>query len=109
MNYVLDDVRDAALTQIGQLGILSEEQQADLERVFEYTDPFAGLQSEYLQTKYYRENFNLVVKIHYHACCMKGTNINILCIFTWTGASNNRTWMLHRAYLYWPQKTTTGS
>ena len=67
MNYVVDDVRDVALTQICQLGVLSEEQQTSLERVIEYADPFAGLQSEYMQTKYYRENFNLVVRIYYVA------------------------------------------
>ena len=64
MNYVEADVRDAVLT----LGILSEEQQASFERVFEHTDPFAGLQSEYLQTKFYKENFNLVVRIYYVTC-----------------------------------------
>ena len=36
---------------------------ADLDSCFQlaFVDPFSGLETEYLQTKYYRDNFNLVV------------------------------------------------
>ena len=33
----------------------------ELSDCLEYTNPFAGLETEYLQTKYYREHFGLVV------------------------------------------------
>ena len=36
----------------------------DLSECFQYKNPFANLETEFLQTKYYKEYFGLVVRIY---------------------------------------------
>ena len=36
----------------------------DLNECFDNTNPFSGLESEYLQTKFYKENFDLIVSVN---------------------------------------------
>lgn len=51
MARVLDDVKASVKHRVGEI---------DIEDCFD-VDPFEGLGSEYLQTKFYREHFDLVV------------------------------------------------
>lgn len=52
--HVLDDVKASVKSKLDVDG------RSDIDECF-YVDPFQGLDTEHLQTKFYRENFNLVV------------------------------------------------
>lgn len=61
MANVLDYVKESVKQRVGEIDV-------DIDDCFE-VDPFDALSTEYLQTKFYREQFNLVV-----------SPINFLCI-----------------------------
>ncbi len=63
VNYAVEDLGLAVDAHIHELGVLSEEQRVELGSIFQSPNPFTGLESEYLQNKYYRECFNLVVRL----------------------------------------------
>lgn len=54
--HVLDDVKASVKGRLGN-------SEVDIAECFD-VDPFRGLDTEYLQTKFYREHFNLVVSLH---------------------------------------------
>lgn len=61
IKYTLEDAKESIEQKLQlhftQLGV----QLPDISDCFANIDPFSGLESEYMQTKFYKENFNLVV------------------------------------------------
>lgn len=60
---VIDDVREAVETVLVEKNLVSSNSH-DIFKTFDHcyeNNPFAGLETEYKQTKFYKNNFNLVV------------------------------------------------
>ena len=56
-DYIIHEVKGALV----QADITTTTELDELFDVLSTVDPFAGLETEYLQTKYYKENFRLLV------------------------------------------------
>lgn len=60
VSFAVDDIEEAVKKHLNDCGVTMQDTQ--LAAQFEVMrDPFSSLQTEYLQTKFYREKFNLVV------------------------------------------------
>ena len=71
--YTVEDVKKLVETQLHE----SDADRPDISSSFKVPDPFASLRTEYMQTKYYIENFGLVVSYayvlvlqYYYACLL---------------------------------------
>ena len=53
--HALEEVKSSVQMHVGEIDV-------DIDECFEF-DPFEGLSSEFLHRKFYRENFNLVVRL----------------------------------------------
>ncbi len=85
VSYAVQDIRDSALTMLQEHSIGTGYKLPDIASCFEVPDPFASLQTEYIQTKYYREHFDLVVSLH-----VQPMSISVNCSVTIiVGASNH--------------------
>ena len=58
--YAVEDTQSSVEKCLLQANRLSVDL-TDVNECFGVPDPFGGLRTEYMQSKYYRENFNLVV------------------------------------------------
>ena len=60
VSFAVDDIEEAVKKHLNDCGVTMEN--AHLDSQFEaLRNPFLNLQTEYLQTRFYREKFNLVV------------------------------------------------
>ena len=64
MEYTLEDVKAMVETKLEhhctQLGV----QSPDVSDCITSINPFVGLESKHMQTKFYKKNFNLIVSFH---------------------------------------------
>jgi len=60
LTYAVEDIKDSVETRL--LSTDTDAHLPDIGDCFNVADPFGSLENEYMQTKYYRENFNLVVR-----------------------------------------------
>lgn len=58
---VNDDVRKRVESEMLEYSTATGTQMPDLSSCFQNIDPFNGLHSEYMQQKFYKEHFNLIV------------------------------------------------
>ncbi len=63
VSYSMQDIRDSVLRTLEEHSLATGSELPDISSCFEVRDPFDGLQTEYMQTKYYREHFDLVVSL----------------------------------------------
>ena len=61
VSYAVEDIQNAVETQLRSFCSESSLDMPDISDCFKIPDPFKNLQNEYMQTKFYRENFDLVV------------------------------------------------
>ena len=61
VDYTINDIKLSVEKQVAEYCTVIGVNSPDLTLCFPDTSPFSGLESEYLQTKFYKENFNLVV------------------------------------------------
>lgn len=61
VEFLSDDIRLAVEATVEQHCASAGVDAPDLESCFQDIDPFYGLETEYMQTKFYKENFGLVV------------------------------------------------
>ena len=69
VDYTINDIRSSVEKQVAEYCTTIGVNSPDLTLCFPDTSPFSGLESEYLQTKFYKENFNLVVSGKPSSCC----------------------------------------
>ncbi len=72
----------------------------NISSVFEYNDPFSTLQTEYQQSKFYREHFGLVVSGKWLVA------VNKLIESVLLGTRYSATWVILYLQEYWSQKKT---
>ena len=60
VSFAVDDIEEAVKKHLNDCGVPTQNAQLDAQLEV-MRDPFSSLQTEYLQTKFYREKFNLVV------------------------------------------------
>ena len=58
---VKDDIRRRVECEMLEYSTVTSMQKPDLSTCFQDIDPFTGLHSEYMQQKFYKEHFNLIV------------------------------------------------
>ena len=65
IEFAVEDVRESVKdTLLPHLQACDAETFTDIDECFHVPNPFANLQSEYMQSKYYRQHFDLVVCLH---------------------------------------------
>lgn len=64
VSFAVEDMKEVFQTRLLPKLQVGDSQMdlADIDECFQAPNPFSNLQSEYMQTKYYRENFDLVVR-----------------------------------------------
>ena len=72
VGFAIEDVQQAVELQLPSIN------SSEVRECFKVPDPFLNLRSEYMQTKYYKENFGLIVS-HFSFCAydnffFKGTS-----------------------------------
>ena len=60
--FAAEDIQNAVESRLHSYSEYSSDI-PDLSECFKIQDPFRNLQNEYMQTKYYRENFDLIVSL----------------------------------------------
>lgn len=64
-NHTLNTLKDAIMTDLQGFGCVGTEQLSVIAAHFdEALNPFAGLETHYLQDKYFRENLDCLVGFH---------------------------------------------
>ena len=63
MINVTEDLKSSVDSGLQEFSIETGAQVPDLVHCFDNSDPFLDLATEHMQTKFYRENFNLVVSL----------------------------------------------
>lgn len=61
VSYAVDHVHKSVTVELTEYSQATGRQVPDVSDCFEIPDPFGSLETEYMQTKFYRDNFDLVV------------------------------------------------
>lgn len=61
VTFAVEDIQNAVETCLSSYYSESLSEMPNVTDCFKMQDPFRNLQNEYMQTKYYRENFDLIV------------------------------------------------
>ena len=61
VTFAVEDIQNAVETCLSSYYSESLSEMPNITDCFKMQDPFRNLQNEYMQTKYYRENFDLIV------------------------------------------------
>lgn len=64
VSYAVEDIKKSVMSTLEEHSAATGSDSLDVSSCFEIPDPFSALHTEYLQTKYYKKHFNLVVSQH---------------------------------------------
>ena len=73
VTFAVEDIQSAVETRLRSHHTENISEMPDISDCFKIPQPFGSLQNEYMQTKYYRENFDLIVSLYYfwlYACAI---------------------------------------
>ena len=103
VEHTLEDVKASVEEKLQQHSTEFGDYLPDISDCFMNIDPFSGLESEYRQTKFYKENFDLIVSLIPHYTMASLTSLVI------AGTRNNCTRSETKTHRYWIQKEANGS
>ena len=75
VTYVAEDLKASVESALREVSLETGAEVPDLVGCYEECRPFLHLETEYMQTKFYRENFSLVVSCAYSYCIQLQTRI----------------------------------
>ena len=75
--FLAEDLSEVVDARLRDLGVANEHRD-EVRSLFEGINPFDGLETEHLQDKFYRDNFNYVVSVKNMCCCFH----DIFCMFS---------------------------